>query len=291
MLDQVANGLSVGAVYALIAVGYALVFGVLNVVNLAHGHVLMVAAFAGIGASSLWGVGLIPLLMIGFLAGAALGFLIERTTIRPLPETGHERETAALITTIAAAVLVEQTMAKYVGLGARRFPSPIEETFISLGGLRISNITLLILTITVVITVLLWFVIMKLRVGRAIRSIAEDPEVAQLMGVNTTALSSATFTVASGLAGVAGVLVGIYVGAINVAIGHPMGLKGLVILVVGGSGSVAGAALIGLGLGVIESMSVEYISSSYRDAVAYFVLVLVLMVRPQGLFGQAQVSR
>lgn len=285
------NGLSIGAAYALVAVGYALVFGVLNVVNLAHGHVLMVAAFVGLAAINSWEVGLGLLLIIGFLAGAALGFVVERTTIRPLPETGEERETAALITTIAAAVFLEQTMGKWVGLGAERFPAPVEETFYDIAGLRVSSITLLILSITLVLTACLWVVIMKTRIGRAIRSVAEDPEVAQLMGVNTSLLSSGTFTVASGLAGVAGVLIGVYVGAINVAIGHPLGLKGLVILIVGGSGSVAGAAVIGIGLGVVESMSVAYISSSYRDAVAYAVLVLVLLVRPQGLFGQAQVSR
>lgn len=291
MLDQIANGLSIGAAYALVAVGYALVFGVLNVVNLAHGHVLMTAAFAGLAATNMWGVGLGLLLIVGFVAGAALGFLVERVTIRPLPEIGEERATAALITTIAAAVLLEQTMGKLVGLRAERFPSPVEETFYNIGGLRISNVTLLILGITIALTVLLWGIVMKSRVGRAIRSIAEDPEVAQLMGVNTSLLSSATFTLASGLAGVAGVLVGIYVGAINVGIGHSMGLKGLVILIVGGSGSVAGAAVIGLGLGIIESFSVAYVSSSYRDAVAYVVLVLVLLIRPQGLFGQEQVSR
>lgn len=280
--QQLVNGVMLGAVYALIAIGYTLIFGVLNMLHLAHGEVFMVGAFVGLVAASAWSGSVILALVTAMLATGVLGLLIERVAFRPLRGAHH---LAPLATTIGVGIALQETARSYFGAEQRGFPATVALELWDLGPIRVSSVQVVILAAAVVLMAGVHLFLGRTRAGRALRATAEDPVVASLLGVNVEAAVLTTFFVASMLAGAAGVLVGLAYNAVHPFIGVQMGIKGLVVMLLGGLGNVPGAMVGGLVLGVLEVIGVAYLASSYRDAFAFGAVMLMLLARPEGLLG------
>ncbi len=287
ILQQILNGLTLGSTYALVALGYTLIFGVLEIVNMAHGEVFMAGAFAGyfVVAELGWPVWLgLP----GGMAGAALvGMLLEFTALRPLRRRGVDR-LAALISTIGLSILVQNLVLKWVGPDARPFRTPLTEAApLRLGPLLITRANLLVLVVSVLLMLGLNWVLRRTRMGRGLRAVSENPDAAALLGVDVSGMVLAAVMLASALGGAAGVLVGLQFVSVRPDMGFTYGLKGLAVIILGGLGSVPGATAGGLIIGMVEVLAVAYGGSSWRDAVAFGALFLILLIRPSGLFGQA----
>ena len=271
-----------GAVYALIAIGYTLIFGVLGMLHLAHGEVFMVGAFVGLLVATTYSGNVILALAAAMLATGLLGVLIERVAFRPLRGAHH---LAPLATTIGAGIALQETARWYFGPEQKGFPAAIAAISWELGPLRVSSVQVFILASAIVLMAAVSVFLARTRAGRAVRATAEDPAVAGLLGVNVSAVVVLVFFVASALAGAAGVLVGLAYNSVHPFIGVQMGIKGLVVMLLGGLGNVPGAMVGGLVLGILEVLGVAYFASSYRDAFAFGAVMLMLLVRPEGLLG------
>lgn len=283
-LQQVVNGLTLGSTYAVIALGYTLIFGVLNIVNMAHGEIFMIGAFVGLMLVTKFNVNIFVALAGAMVAGAALGYLLERVALRPLrrKEVSH---LAPLISTIGVSIFLESAALKVFGPQAQSFPTMFAGQLFELGPLKISVIQILILAISFGLMLTLRFWLDKTKLGKAIRATAENIETAGILGIDTRKVIVLTVMLASGLGAVAGVLVGLAFNAVEPTMGISMGFKGLAVLILGGLGNITGAMVGGLILGVAEVFSVAYGDSSYREAVAFGLIMVLLFIRPQGLFG------
>jgi len=282
LLQQLVNGVMLGAVYALIAIGYTLIFGVLGMLHLAHGEVFMVGAFVGLLVATTYSGNVMLALAAAMLATGLLGVLIERVAFRPLRGAHH---LAPLATTIGAGIALQETARWYFGPEQKGFPAAIAAISWELGPLRVSSVQVFILASAIVLMAAVSVFLARTRAGRAVRATAEDPAVAGLLGVNVSAVVVLVFFVASALAGAAGVLVGLAYNSVHPFIGVQMGIKGLVVMLLGGLGNVPGAMVGGLVLGILEVLGVAYFASSYRDAFAFGAVMLMLLVRPEGLLG------
>ncbi len=283
LLQQLVNGLMLGSSYSLLAIGYTLVFGVLKVLHMAHGEVFMIGAYIALQVILLLRVNIFVAIVASMVGTAFLGIIIELVAIRSLRWKGHHL--SPLITTIALSIILQELVVKFFGGEQVRFPEAMEVVNFHLGGVTVSSIQILIITMAASLMVLLSLFIKKSRWGVGMRAAAEDPRVASLMGVSVNRIVILTFAVASALAGAAGVMVGLSYNAVSPFIGMNMGLKGIVVMLLGGLGNIYGAMLGGLILGSLEVLSVAYLSSSYRDAIAFAVMILILLFRPQGLLG------
>lgn len=281
LVEQLVNGVMLGAVYALIAIGYTLIFGVLGLLHLAHGEVFMVGAFAGLVAVRATGNVLLAI-AFAMLATGVLGLLIERVAFRPLRGAHH---LAPLATTIGAGIVLQEATRWWFGAEQQGFPPTLATTVWTLGPLRISSVQAFMLFSALLLMGALHLFLARTRAGRAIRATAEDPQVAGLLGVSVNATVLLCFFIGSALAGAAGVLVGIAYNSVHPFIGVQMGIKGLVVMMLGGLGNVPGAMLGGLLLGILEVLGAGYLASSYRDAFAFGALMVVLLARPEGLLG------
>jgi branched-chain amino acid transport system permease protein len=282
LLQQLVNGVMLGAVYALIAIGYTLIFGVLGMLHLAHGEVFMVGAFVGLLVATTYSGNVMLALAAAMLATGLLGVLIERVAFRPLRGAHH---LAPLATTIGAGIALQETARWYFGPEQKGFPAAIAAISWELGPLRVSSVQVFILASAIVLMAAVSVFLARTRAGRAVRATAEDPAVAGLLGVNVSAVVVLVFFVASALAGAAGVLVGLAYNSVHPFIGVQMGIKGLVVMLLGGLGNVPGAMVGGLVLGILEVLGVAYFASSYRDAFAFGAVMLMLLARPEGLLG------
>lgn len=282
--QQVVNGLTLGSTYALIALGYTLIFGVLNIVNMAHGEIFMFGAFVGLILVTQFNADIFTALAGAMLAGVFLGYLLERLALRPLRRraTSH---LAPLISTIGVAIFLESLALLIFGPQSRAFPSQYAGSILVIGPMKISTVQIIILAVSFGLMAVLRFWLLKTRVGKSLRATAENLETANLLGVNTDRIITLTVVLASGLGAVAGVLVGLAFNAVEPTMGITMGFKGLAVLIMGGLGNITGAMIGGLILGLAEVFSVAYGSSSYRDAVAFGIIIIILLLRPQGLFG------
>jgi branched-chain amino acid transport system permease protein len=295
-LQQLVNGLTIGAIYALIALGYTMVYGILRLINFAHGDVYMVGAYVGFFVARAMGLGDGPswtglvAVLLGAMAGAAvLGIVIERFAYRPLRRSGRM---AVLITAIGVSLLIENLAVVLWGGAPRSFPQLLAPGNHELLGLTLSNAQLLIFGVSIALTVLLDWVIYRTRIGTAMRAVSFDVDIARLMGVDTDRIIAFTFALGSALAAAGGVLTAQYNPQIDPLMGIMTGLKAFVAAVLGGIGSIPGAVLGGLLIGLAETFVVGYgalvgIPSTYRDAVAFAILILVLLVRPTGILGRA----
>jgi len=283
-LQQVINGVSLGSIYALIALGYTMVYGIIKLINFAHGDVYMVGAYVGYFAITKLGMGFIPALITSMLFCAVLGVVIERLAYKPLR---NATRIAALITAIGVSLFLEYTGILLVSPQPRAFPEVFAQQKITFfnGQVYITNQQLVIVTVTILLMILLQFIVYKTKIGKAMRAVSFDKDAAMLMGINVNTTISATFAIGSALAAAAGVLVGIYYTSITPLMGIVPGLKAFVAAVLGGIGSIPGAAVGGLLMGIIESMVSGYWSSTLRDAVAFGILILILLVKPSGIFG------
>jgi branched-chain amino acid transport system permease protein len=282
-LQQCINGLMLGGTYALIAIGYTLIFGVLNLLHLAHGEVFMIGAFVGLTVVLLLKLPLWAAMLAAMVGAGVVGILVELIAFRPLQRKALH--ITPLITTLAVALILQDLALKLFGGEQTGFPETIRVTNFPIGPVQISTLQLFIIGSSVVLMVLLYLFIEKTKLGQAMRAMAESPQTARLLGINVDAVTLVTFGLASALAGAAGVLVGLAYNAITPFMGVQMGLKGLVVMMLGGTGNVIGAMLGGIILGEIEVLSVAYLSSSYRDAFAFGILILVILFRPTGLMG------
>jgi branched-chain amino acid transport system permease protein len=282
LLQQLVNGVMLGAVYALIAIGYTLIFGVLGMLHLAHGEVFMIGAFVGLLVTTAYAGHVMLALAAAMVATGLLGVIIERVAFRPLRGAHH---LAPLATTIGAGIALQETARWYFGPEQKGFPSTIAVTLWELGPLRVSSVQVFILAAALVLMAAVSVFLARTRAGRAVRATAEDPVVAGLLGVNVSAVIVLVFFVASALAGAAGVLVGLAYNSVHPFIGVQMGIKGLVVMLLGGLGNVPGAMLGGLVLGILEVLGVAYFASSYRDAFAFGAVMLMMLLRPEGLLG------
>jgi branched-chain amino acid transport system permease protein len=282
LIAQLINGLTQGSIYALIAIGFVIIFGTMNLVTFAHGEVYMIGAFAGYFALSILNLPWYLALLMGMGAAWILGFFIEKIAFRPLRNTGHM---PPLLITIGLAIILKDLAVIFLGAENRPVPSIYSQT-IQIGGFQISLLQILILVLAGLLIFFLRLLIHGTKIGRAMRATAQDHEAAYAMGVNINRVFSISFSLASALGGAAGVLVGIYYNAVYPVMGDTAGLKGFASCIFGGLTSIPGAILGGLIIGIVENLTVQFIASGYRDIVAFLVLVVVLVFRPQGILGK-----
>jgi branched-chain amino acid transport system permease protein len=281
LVQQLINGLTQGSLYALIAIGFVIIFGTMNLVTFAHGEVYMVGAFMGYFALTLWNLPWPVALMMGMAAGWILGVLMEKIAFRPMRNLGHM---PPLLITIGMSIILKEAVMIMWGAENRPVPSLFEQT-IQVGNSQISLLQLVIMGIVVLLIVGLQLLIQGTKIGRAMRATAQDHEAAQAMGVNADRVFNIAFGLASLLGGAGGVLVGIYYNAVSATMGGTAGMKGFAACIFGGLTSIPGAILGSLIIGVVENLTVQYIASGYRDIIGFLVMVAVLIVRPQGLLG------
>ena len=283
-MQQLVNGLAVGSIYALIALGYTMVYGTIKLINFAHGDVYMMGAFIGYFAVMVLKMNVFVALLVAMVACAVLGVVIERVAYKPLRKSTR---VAALITAIGVSYLLENAMSYFFGAESRPFPSDFgTETITLFGDVSVNGKQILIFGVTVVLMALLQFIVRYTKMGKAMRAVAVDEQAAQLMGIDVDGVISFTFALGSALAGIAGVLVGVYYNTISTTMGITVGLKAFVAAALGGIGSIPGAMVGGYLIGLLETMVSFFGYSPYRDGVVYFLLFIILIVLPAGLFGK-----
>lgn len=287
LLQQLVNGLMLGSTYALIAIGYTLVFGVLHLVHLAHGEVFMIGAFIGLYVVLSTGAGVGAALVAALLGTALLGVLIELVAFRPIrARSGHFL--APMISTIGVGIVLQEVATRLFGSELVGFPHRLQPVTFRLGPVTVTSVQLVILGVAVTLMVALHVFVARTRLGMAMRATAESVLTARLLGIYASRIIVLTFAIASALGGVAGVLVGLAFNAISPFMGIDMGIKGLAIMLIGGLGNIHGAMVGGMLLGIVEVLSVAYLASSYRDAFAFAMMIAILLFRPQGLFGSRE---
>jgi branched-chain amino acid transport system permease protein len=294
-LQQLINGLAWGSIYALIALGYTMVYGVLRLINFAHGDVYMIGAMAGFYAAR-WlprfsgglksgGVKFAVVLLLAMAACALLGALIERIVYRPLRNAPR---LSVLIAAIGVSLFLEYTAQFLFGADPKFFPELLpNRPLFQFDGVVVSNIQVLILAVSFGLMFLLRFIVLKTRIGKAMRAVSFSHTASQFVGINVGNVITATFLIGSALAGTAGVLVGLSNPKIEPLMGIMPGLKAFVAAVLGGIGNIPGALLGGYLMGLSETFVTAYLSSTYRDALAFILLILILLVKPAGLLGKA----
>ncbi len=284
--QQLVNALSLGCVYALFALGFTLVFGVLGVINLSHGAVFMIGAYAALQVVSKLSFPLWAALIAAFLVSGAVGLLIDVLVLRPLRRR-NAPHLIPMIATIGIAIFFNSASQGVFGAENLRFPSdllPDEQLYFA--GVQVSVLELAIIGLSFGLMTGLLILMRKTRLGRALRAIAESPKAAALLGINVEGLFYLTSATAAALGGISGVLIALYSNAVFPLMGQPMLHKGIAVIILGGMGDIRGALIGGLFLGFAEVMSVAYIGSTMRDAVAFGLLFIVLLLRPQGMFGK-----
>jgi branched-chain amino acid transport system permease protein len=286
--QQLINGLMLGASYALIAIGYTLIFGVLNLLYFAQGEVFMVGAFVGLFLVVYAGVGIYGALVGAMLICGLLGIIAVFVAVRPVRK---DRPLAPLISTIGLTIVLQNLAVYLFGGQQMAFPQTIAQKLYRLGPVTISSAQLFILGVAITLMVLLWLFIERTKMGRAIRATAENHETAALLGVDVNRIVLITFIIGSGIAGVAGVLDGIKNSNISPFMGLGAAVKGLIVMLLGGLGNVPGAMVAGLMLGMIEILSSAYIGTTQRDFFSFLILILILLWRPTGLFGTRTVEQ
>lgn len=290
-IQHLINGISLGSIYALIALGYTMVYGILQMINFAHSDVYMFGAFVAYYISKWTGLqnnpGLMSFTILIFssvIGCAVLGYFIEKLAYKPLRNAPKSN---ILITAIGVSLLLQYSGQVIFGADPKLFPTTIENiTLVTFGQVSIHSFEVTVLTVSLISMLLLHYLIHKTKTGKAMRAVSGNPQVATLLGVNTHKMISATFALGSALAGVGSVLVGMSYPKIDPLMGTMIGLKAFVAAVLGGIGSILGAVLGGLIMGLSEEMVVSYLSSTYRDALAFGILIVILIIKPSGLLGK-----
>jgi branched-chain amino acid transport system permease protein len=293
--QQIINGLSLGSIYALIALGYTMVYGILKLINFAHSEVFMVGAYTGFYSAGALGIEsmeqrgvafpiylAVAVLVAAMSVSALLGVTIERLAYRPVRTAPR---LTPLITAIGVSLLLQNLGMLIFTPNPRRYPPIIKEVRFELGGVIVTNIKLTIFIVTIVLMVGLWYLVQRTWTGRAMRAVSVNLDAAKLMGIDTNRTISATFAIGSGLAAAGGILFGLDQITINPLMGTLTGLKAFVAAVLGGIGNVPGAVLGGLLIGLAEQLVAGYLSPDYRDAITFVILIVVLILRPEGILG------
>ena len=285
LVQQIVNGICQGSVYALIAIGYTMVYGIIKLINFAHCDIYMFGAYAGYFAVSVCRFGFSGTLVFAMVACAALGMLIERVAYKPLR---NSPKVTLFITTMGVELLLQNLIKTNVlaGPNTKSFPEILPLTSYKLGSIIISNYQIIAVLTTLLLCIILQFIIKKTSVGRAMRATSFDMDAAALMGINTNRVISLTFALGSLLAGTAGVLVGMLYPKLTQAMWVMPGLKSFVAAVLCGIGIIPGSMFGGIIMGLIETLSKVYISSGLSDEIAFSILIIILLVKPDGLFGK-----
>ncbi|HWR41149.1 MAG TPA: branched-chain amino acid ABC transporter permease [Patescibacteria group bacterium] len=282
-VQQLINGISLGSIYALIALGYTMVYGIIRLINFAHGDIYMLGGYAGFFAITVFKMSFFPALIFSMAAAAAIGMLIERMAYRPLRDAP---KIAVLITAIGVSLLLEYGGILLVTPQPRTFPEVFPSTIYNFYGLVVNSQQVLILVVSLLLMVLLTYVVQRTKIGKAMRATSFDTDAARLMGIDVDRVISFTFGIGSALAAAAGMMVGIYYNSIDPLMGIMPGLKAFVAAVLGGIGVIPGAMLGGLIMGVVEAMVSGFWSSTFRDAAAFGILIVILLFRPAGILGK-----
>jgi branched-chain amino acid transport system permease protein len=293
LLQQLINGLTLGSVYALIALGYTMVYGILELINFAHGEVYMLGAYLGVILFGFFtAIGLtsysLPLSLFLILAASVIfcssyGFTIEKIAYRPLRNAPR---LSPLISAIGVSIFLQNYVMLTQGATDKVFPDLFGNKGFNFMATRITYLQASIIIVSMVMMLLLHAFVMKTKTGRAMRAVAQDKTMASLLGIDIDAVISVTFVIGSGLAAVAGLMVAMYYGLVNYFIGYMAGIKAFTAAVLGGIGSIPGAMFGGIILGLVESLGASYLSSEYKDAYAFIILIVILLVKPEGLFGK-----
>jgi branched-chain amino acid transport system permease protein len=297
-LQQLLNGLTLGSVYALIALGYTMVYGILELINFAHGEIYMLGAYLGIiflafftaiGLTSYsLSLALILTFVLSILFCSSYGFTIEKIAYKPLRNAPR---LSPLISAIGVSIFLQNYVMLTQGATDKVFPNLFGAAGFEFISVRMTYLQLFIILTSIIVMIALRFFIRKTRMGKAMRAVAQDKTMASLVGINIDTVISITFIIGSGLAAVAGLMVAMYYGLVNYFIGYSAGIKAFTAAVLGGIGSIRGAMFGGILLGLVESLGASYISSEYKDAYAFVVLIIILLVKPGGLFGKAELEK
>lgn len=294
-LEQVVNGVTLGSVYALLALGYSMVYGILQMINFAHGEVFMVGSFAGfLAANHLLAAGATPPLVVplailaGMTASALLAVAVERVAYRPLRRS---HRLAPLISAIGVSIFLQNAVLRATNAQPVVYASVFPQGGISLGGISVSYIRLFLVGTSLAFLALLLLLVHRTRLGLAMRAVAEDQAAAALLGIDVNRTIAVTFAVGGALAGVAGVLWGFFFGQIDYFMGFLPGIKAFTAAVLGGIGNVTGTMLGGYVLGLAETFGVQLLPAAYKDVIAFSLLVLILVFRPTGLLGERLAKR
>ena len=284
-LSHLVNGISLGSVYAIIALGYSMVYGIAKMLNFAHGDVIMIGAYISFCATQYWGLSPVTSVVVAMLVCTVLGIIIERLAYKPLRQASS---LAVLITAIGMSYFLQNSAQLIWGANTKSFPSVVGIPTLSLfdGRLLISGETMVTVLANIVIMIALTLFTGKTKMGRAMRAVSEDKGAAELMGINVNATISLTFAIGSALAAIAGVLLCSAYPALMPTTGSMPGIKAFTAAVFGGIGSIPGAMVGGVLLGVIEILGKAYVSTELGDAFVFAVLIVVLLVKPTGLLGK-----
>ncbi len=296
IIQQVINGLSLGGMYALLALGFTLVYGIMELINFAHFNVFMIGSFVGMWVLQAFGLSgqnviltglplvgaLLAALVVSMLASGVLGVIIERYSLRPLRNI---KGTTAMITTIGVSYILFNAILLGAGADTKNFPNPLPEVRFHIDGAVMDLRVLLIWIVSAVLMVGLWLFVQKSKLGKAMRATAQDPEAARMMGVDVDRVIVVAFFAGSALAGAAGLAFGLYYNFTSFLIGYTAGLRAFTAAVLGGIGNVPGAMLGGLLIGLIESLGGQFIAVAWTDVIIFSILVLVLVFKPTGLLG------
>ena len=291
-LQQLINGLAVGGIYALVALGYTMVYGVLKLINFAHGDIFTIGAYLGMtllvsgglsgSMTPVLAVGLVVIIVFGLVA--LLGVALERVAYRPLRKANR---LAAVVSALGASIVFQNAVMLIYGARVYVYPENLIPTLtFNIFGLSVPLMRVIVIVSSLVLMLALYAFINRTRMGTAIRAVAIDQGAARLMGINVDRVISLVFFIGAGLGGVAGVMVGTYYGQIDFTMGWSYGLKAFTAVILGGIGNIPGAMIGGLLLGVIEALGASYLAMAWKDAIAFLVLILILIIRPTGLLGE-----
>lgn len=281
--QQLINGITLGSTYALIALGYTMVYGIIQLINFAHGEIFMIGAFVSVVSVAIFKVNIFVAMFISMVVCIAIGVSVERVAYRPLRRSTR---LAPLISAIGVSIFLQTLMTIIAGPQAVGFPTVVEDKLYTMGPVIISKVQLIILVLAGALMVGLQLIVKHAKIGKAMRATSEDYDTASLMGINANRVISFTFAIGSALAAAGGVMVGMYFNSVHPLMGVMAGLKAFCAAVLGGIGSIPGAMLGGIFLGVAEVTGVAIGYGGYRDAIAFTLLILVLLFKPTGLLGR-----
>lgn len=283
LCQQLINGVSLGSIYALIALGYTMIYGIMKLINFAHGDIYMLGAYFGYWAITRLGLSFLPAIILAMLGAAIVGIIVERLAYRPMRNAPR---IAILITAIGVSFLLEYGMILFVSPQPKTFPPVFEATVYHIGPLVVNSQQIIILVVSLLLMGLLTYIVNNTTAGKAMRAVSFDADAARLMGIDIDRTIAMTFAIGSALAAAGGVLVGVYYNSIDPLMGMTPGIKAFVAAVLGGIGIIPGAMLGGIILGVVEALVAGIGLSTFRDAAAFLILIFILLYKPAGLLGK-----
>lgn len=287
--QQLVNGLTLGSTYALVAIGYTMIFGILELINFSHGSVYMAGAYITLVLTFVFKGNFILAFAFSLILTGILGALVDRLALRRL-RIKKSTKIITLISTIGIQTFIDNCILVFFGSETKVFPNFLEGTF-KIGTTIISYIQVMIFVVTLILMILLSLLVYKTKIGKAMRATAQNMDAATLMGINVNLVITGTFFIGSVLAAVAGTMIGMYYQSIDGSMGFVIGLKTFASAVLGGVGILPGAMVGGMLLGVIETIGASYVSSGYRDAIAFAILIIFLIFKPTGLLGKKEINK